>query len=308
MAVDAVLVGARGTSASNTVSTTAGSVTTGDALVAIVSYDPGVTISSISDTAGNTYTLRQANTGGFAHMSVYSVDNATGHANNVLTVNFSGTAFPVAHLIKVTDAATACYDSGSLASGSPTTIPWTLTSGTLAQADSVVITCTEANRNGGTGAYAIGGSWTLLSEEPDVNNFWTSAVAKLVVASTSAVTPSWSKTGEGTSGVSRSIIVAAFRENLGGGAPVPYVEPPKSLRRAVTDRLRQLVAPLLHVGAAAPPAGSAFNIPPSASLMRRGTDRFRQMVAPILHVGAASQPTQSFSPPAPMIQFSRRHR
>lgn len=222
MPVDASLVGARGVSTSNTVSTTGGSVTTGDTLVAIISYDPGVTISSLSDTASNTYTLTQNNTGGNGYIAMYRCENATGNASNVLTVNFSGAAYPVAHLIKVTDAETASYDSGSLASASPTAVPWEVTSGTLDQADSVLITCSEANRNGGTGSYSIGGSFTLLSEEPDANNYWTSAVAKLVVSSTSAVTASWSKTGEGTSGVSRSIIIAAFKQATGGGGGIAF--------------------------------------------------------------------------------------
>lgn len=217
MAIDATLVGARGTSSGSSVSTTAGSTTTGDTLVAVVSYDPGTTISSISDTAGNTYTLVVNETTGFAKLAMYRCENCTGHASNVLTVNFSGTAFPVAHLVKITDAATSSYDGPSLANTAAAANPITVTSGTFAQADTCVIACAEMNRSGSTGAYSSS-NFTVLSAEDDAASFWTSVVGKLVVASTSAVTPSFSKASESGSGT-KGIIVVGFKQAAAGGGP-----------------------------------------------------------------------------------------
>lgn len=213
-AIDAALVGARGASTGSSVSTTGGTVTTGDGLVACISYDPGTTITSISDTAGNTYSLVSNNTGGFARIAAYQVTNATGNASNVLTVNFSGTAYPTAHLIRITDALTSgAYDSGSMVSTTDSTSPYSATTNTLAQAASVVIACAEVNRGGGTNNYTSADT-TLLSQENDATTYWTSAVSKIVVASTSAVTASFVKeSSSGTNGV----IIFAMREDTGGG-------------------------------------------------------------------------------------------
>lgn len=214
MAIDASLVGARATAVGTTITTTAGATSTGDTLVAVVSYDPGKTISSIADTAGNTYTLA-AEVVNSEKLALYYCQNAAGNASNVLTVTMSGTdSFGVAHLIKITGAATASYDSGSLtANNSDTTSPFTITSGTLAQADSVVIAACAANRDAPAGSYASS-NFTVLSEEPDVPSWWTSCVSKLVVASTSAVTPSHTRVNS-TSTAARSQIVVAFKALIG---------------------------------------------------------------------------------------------
>lgn len=216
MAIAASLVGARGATTSNTVSTTGGSVTTGDTLVAVVSFDPGTTISSISDTAGNSYGTAKVSRTGSGSLACYVVQNATGHASNVLTVNFSGTAYPVAHLIKVTGAATASYDSGSLVEASPTTAPPnSVTTPTLAQAASLIITATEMNANGGTGTYSSSTA-TILSQEDDATQYWTSAVGYEIVASTSGVTETWSKGGETSPGGARAIFAFALKEAAAG--------------------------------------------------------------------------------------------
>jgi hypothetical protein len=222
MAIDASLVGARGTTTNFTVSTTAGSVTTGESLVAVVSYDPSTTISSIFDTAGNTYSLAANNTGGLGKLALYYGENVTGHASNVLTVNFSNSAFAVAHLIKLTGASAAPYDGASLASGAGTANPATLTSGTFAQADTCVIACAEMNNTSLTGAYSSS-NFTVLSSEPDAGQYWTSVVGKLVVASTSAVTPSFSKVSEPNGTGNKGMIVVGFKQAAAGGGPTMQI-------------------------------------------------------------------------------------
>ena len=217
MAIDAFLVGARGTTSGSSVSTTGGTVTTGETLAAGICYDPGVTISTITDTAGNTYTLVDNQTGGFGKLALYRCENATGHASNVLTVTFSGNAFATAILGRISDAAAASYDGASLASGTDSTTPFEITTGTFAQADTCVISLVECNRSGGTGAYASS-NFTILDSEPDANNFWTLAMGKLVVAATTAVTPSWTKVGDTASGLTRGIIAVGFKQTAGGGA------------------------------------------------------------------------------------------
>lgn len=220
MAIGVALVG-RGTSGGSSVATAGGSVTTGDTLVAIVSFDPGTTISSITDTAGNTYGAAKfaLNAGGArGRLSAYVCENATGHASNVLTVNFSGSAFPVAHLVKITGAAAASYDSTATATNTTDTLsPYQVTSGSLAQAASALLCCAEINQTGATGAYSTS-DFTLLSNENDASSFWSSMVGYSIVASTSAVTASMLKAGCAADNCSLGIM--AFKEATAGGGAI----------------------------------------------------------------------------------------
>jgi hypothetical protein len=211
MAVNAASVG-RGESLTNTVTTAAGACTTGDTLAAFISFDPTTTISgSVADLAGNTYSLKDTlTTSSNAKLAVYVKENATGHAANTLTVNFSGNAFAVVHLIKITGVGASSYDAGAEAKTVDTTDPGTVTSGTLAQANEVVVAIYDWNGNGGTGAYTSS-NFTLISQQDLANTYWSSCVGKLVVSSTAAVTPSFSKTTEISVG-DRGLIVVAFKE------------------------------------------------------------------------------------------------
>lgn len=214
MAADASLVGFAH-STSNTVTTSSGSVSAGDTLVLIVSFDPGVTISSvsISGSGSDTFGTVKSSGTGLGKLAAYVCENVTGGATVSATVNFSGTAYPSAHLIKCTGVASSSYDSGSLAAGNDGSSPYTVTSGAFAQANNIVIAACETNY-GTSGAYASS-NFTILSSESDVTNYWTSGVAKLYVTSTSAVTPSFTRSGD-VSGNSR-VLVLGIKEFTGGG-------------------------------------------------------------------------------------------
>lgn len=220
--IDAALVGARGTSSSNTASTTGGAVTAGDTLVAIVSYDPATTITSISDTAGNSYGTAVANiTTGTGRLAAYVVQNALGHASNVLTVNFSGTAFPTVHLVRVFGGGTAPYDLVVTAADSAT--PFEVTTGVMQKCDSVVVAAAEIN-NGSDGAYASA-VMDLLSSEPGVASFWTSGVFKKTVRNNAAFTASVTRTGSSNaaSGVLALVFKAQAPSAGGHGLDVDFI-------------------------------------------------------------------------------------
>lgn len=214
MAADASLVGFN-KSATNTVTTAAGAVSAGDTLVLIVAFDPATTVSSVSITGSgsDTFGAAKVSATGLGKIAAYVCENATGGASVTATANFSAAAFPTAHLIKCTGVATSSYDSASLGSALDATSPYTVTSGTFAQANNVVIAALETNW-GTTGAYASS-NFTLLSSEPDVANFWTSAVGKLVVTATTAVTPSFTRTND--AGGNSRVIVFGIKESVGGG-------------------------------------------------------------------------------------------
>ncbi len=222
MACDAALVGARGTSGSNTVTTTAGTTAaTGSSFALLVSWDGTVSISgTITDSKGNTYTAvgtPQADwTSTWGVSQWFYCEDGVGGTSHSVTVNFTGTAYPVAHLIEVTSANGApVYDSAATAQNQDAASPYTVTSGTLTNATSVLLSGCGANR-GADGAYSSS-NFTVLSQEPAVSSFWTSGAAKLVVSATTAVTPSWTVLNRSeTAGVT----VISFYEPAGASGPV----------------------------------------------------------------------------------------
>ena len=216
MPVDASIVGTTGTNTGASVTTGAGAVTAGDTLVFCFCYDPSRTISSATLSGSGSDTLTQiANlTTGNGRLAVYVKENATGGASVTATATLSGAAFPTATLIKCTGAATASYDSASLVTGTDSATPYTITSGTFAQANNVVIACIAQN-TGPTGNYASS-NFTIIGGTGDVDNFWTHSIAKLVVSATTAVTPSFTRTNS-TNSASNMVVFGVKEAAAGGG-------------------------------------------------------------------------------------------
>jgi hypothetical protein len=222
MACDAALVGARGTSSGSSVTTTAGTTSaSGSSFALLVSWDGTVSISgTITDSKGNTYTAVGTPQGDWTRTwgvsQWFYCQGGTGGTSHSVTVNFTGTAFPTAHLIEVTSANGApVYDSAAFAQTQDAASPWTVTSGTLTNATSVLLSGCGANR-GADGAYSSS-NFTVLSQEPAVSSFWTSGAAKLVVSATTAVVPSWTVLNRiETAGVT----VISFYEPAGASGPV----------------------------------------------------------------------------------------
>lgn len=190
MAINAVLIG-KGATSSNTVSTASAASTGGanSVFVIVVSYDAGVSITSVSDNKGNTYTqvgTPQGAAGGL--IAFYECVGGTGGSGHVATVDFSGTAYPVAHLIEVTGAASSSPRDVNVGSSGAYADDISLTSGTLAQANEVLIAAISTT-NGGTRDYQETSAYgfTVLSQETDGNNYWTSGVLAKVVSATTSV-------------------------------------------------------------------------------------------------------------------------
>lgn len=213
MAIAAALVGARGTGGGNTATTTAGTTSaSGSTFVAAVSWDASATSPTVSDNKGNTYTgVGTPQTDGLgAYTQLFVCQNGTGGSSHTATFTTSGACYPVIHLVEITGAATASLDKNAQTFDSGT--PYTVTSPTLSQADEIVI-CVAAENHGGGAAYASSNT-TVLSQEQDTGSYWTSAVSYAVVASTSAFTPSWTRT---VGGYSCGLALATFKQSSGGG-------------------------------------------------------------------------------------------
>lgn len=187
----ATLIGTRGTSATSAVSTVAGTSVGGAGKYGylVVSFDAAVTISSVVDSKGNTFTLVGAVLTGAGKLARYICADWVGGATHSVTVNFSAAAFATAHLVEVTDTnGLDAAASGSSVTSSST--PWTVASNALKQFPALAMSGIELN-TGSPGAYSSA-NLTILSSEPDVANFWTSAVGSLdITTSLSAVTASW---------------------------------------------------------------------------------------------------------------------
>lgn len=210
MAIDAVLVG-QASSSGSSATTASGSTTTGSTFLIAISYDAGVTISSVSDNKGNTYTLANtAHAGGSGHSkAIYYKESGTGGAGHTATVNFSGAFFGTVYLIECTGADVASFDQS--AQGTPSVSPYSVSTSTLAQADEVIVSIFGTGSSGPT--YASSNT-TVLGSEPDGVSYWTSCVSKQVVASTTAFAPSFTETsGNNDTG----LVVVAIKQ--GTAAP-----------------------------------------------------------------------------------------
>jgi hypothetical protein len=133
-------------------------------------------------------------------------------------MTFSGTAYPTLHLVEVTGATSSSAldvnvtGTVAISGGSSGGIA----SGTLAQAAEVILALAEIN-DGSDGSYTSSNT-TVLSQEPAVSTYWTSAVSKVVTSSTGSVTPTWARTGNSSNTFGFRVI--SFKEATGSGYSV----------------------------------------------------------------------------------------
>jgi hypothetical protein len=198
-AVDAVLVG-KGLGNTDAFSATATTEASGNSYLVLLSWS-SANISSLVDSKGNTYTLLGSvlTAGAGQKSAAYFCANGVGGADHYATVTFSGnTGGCVIHLIKITGAIASPSDV--VAANTDGASPFTQASGVLAQANEVIVSFCASDSGANPATYACTG-FTLLSSELDGAAYWTSAVAKQVVAATTSVTPSWTSTGATTANV-----------------------------------------------------------------------------------------------------------
>lgn len=129
---------------SNTIASAAASHTTGNTLVVgIYAYNNNsatASVSSVTDTAGNTYVQRGEYAYGYNILSIWIADDITGHASNVVTVTFPASAYAFRHIAVLQYSGSPGADTGFSVSGiSDTTSPATTNAGTVAANDSLVI-------------------------------------------------------------------------------------------------------------------------------------------------------------------------
>lgn len=210
MAIDARLVGA----STGSGATSGGSATSGSTLLFCAAYDPGATLNSVSlSGASGTFAAvgTVATTTSGSRIHVFVAENVTVSGSVVATPSWTGTPFSTGWLVEVTGAAAASLDINVQVNAKAS--PYTLATGTLGQADECLIVLV-ANDDGSNVDYTESspGGLTIIGENNDTTNFWTSAVAKLVVASTASVSPTFTL----SAGTNVAMKIASFIGSGGG--------------------------------------------------------------------------------------------
>lgn len=215
MTIDAVLLGAGTTGGAPT---TGGTSVAGDRFAIAIAYDAGASISSVVDSKGNSYSAvgtPQADGNGGLLAWYFSPGGAAG-ASHTCTVSFSGSPFPSISFYRIPDGASSAH-GGSAQGQDSGGQPFTLATGTLPSGNWLALAACS-NNTGSDGAYSANASTptaTLLHSEGTVSSFWTHGVSKMLSSGTSAVTPSFNRSG--TAGGTSGMAILVLAELLGGG-------------------------------------------------------------------------------------------
>lgn len=207
-------------SGATSIATAATSLTGGNLAVVFVRNNNGQTVSSITDTASNTYTLAissRVNSGGNigVNLEVWYAKNVTGNGSNITTVNYSASVAGRA----------ACVLQYS---GASTTAPYNGAAGVV-HSSSVSVTSNPYTSNVATGVVILfcniddqSGSWTtpsgFTSEVASTNNVL--IVFDKIVSATQTVV---STAVTHSNGSAKDLLVGVFTADApapstGGGA------------------------------------------------------------------------------------------
>lgn len=215
MAIDATLVGTKG-SANGTLTTGGGATTTGSTFVIALNYDAGATLStalSALDNKGNTYVqIGSTQSVSGAKRALYYCANGAGGSGHVASAAFSASSFGTIYLAEITGAEAAPLDVNT--AGTDATSPFTLASGTLAQADELILALVGNGEGANPMGYASS-NMTELGQEGNGAAFWSSAFFKAAVASTTSFVASFTSNGGNNT---HGMMLASFKQaSVGGG-------------------------------------------------------------------------------------------
>lgn len=188
---------------------------TGDTIGVWFNYGVPTDPTSVTDNKGNTYTQRGkvSRAGGFTAFH-YTCENATGGAGTIVTLNIGFTEYPTLAAAAISGVVTSSVLDVLTTDGVDTAQPWTLSSGTLSQADEIVFGFLGSDSGTSTSTFTEGSGMTKLGEVTDSNLYWTGALAYVVVSATTARVQSWTSSVAGSNSTQ---IVSSFKAASGGG-------------------------------------------------------------------------------------------
>lgn len=146
----------------------------------------------------------------------YTCQNGTGGATHNATLTWLATDTPAFALFEITGAAASSLDATT--QGSDSASPYTLSSGTLAQAAEMVVCVVTGNGSSNPATAAESTGFTIIESKLDNSSYDMFALGYKVVAATTAVTPSWTVTGSARAGLS----LASFKQASGTAVIVPW--------------------------------------------------------------------------------------
>jgi hypothetical protein len=204
------------TSGATSTTTTSFTGTTGNTIWVGVSDASGQGSLTISDNvvgSPNTYTqigtTRTSASG--AQIRRFCCQNITGRSGMTVTATWGSNSDATVHVLELAGVATASLDSAASAQADDNNPPWTVTSGTLAQADSIAVAMTGTAFNG---TWSESSGFTVQTQEGDNNLYWTGCAATRVVAATTALTPSFTISGGGSD---CAVAIDVFKAAAAGG-------------------------------------------------------------------------------------------
>jgi hypothetical protein len=238
---------------SGTTSLTTGSITTlssGSTFV-VSNNSEGGRANTPTDSKSNGYTATraEATSGSGGGCRLWYKENGTGGSSHTATVTYSGSSLPSITLTELTGVDPASFDSGSANGGNDNGSPYTITSGTLAQADSIVLCLLGSDTGSNPGTLAESTGFTIYASGLNGAVYWVSGMAYKVVSATTALTPSWTAVG-----ASDCVLqIAAFKASS-GGVSHPSSGTPTAGSATVAGTAAHYVP---HPSSGTPTAGSA---------------------------------------------------
>jgi len=293
------------TSGANTTTTTSFTSTAGSTIWVGVSDASGQGSLTISDNKGNTYTQigTTRTSGSGAQIRRYYCANIAGGAGHTVTATWGSNSDATVHVLELAGVATASLDSAASAQTDDNNPPWTVTSGTLAQADSIAIAMTGTAFNG---TWSESSGFTVQTQEGDNNLYWTGCAASRVVAATTALTPSFTISGGGSD---CAVAIDVFKASAGGTSYDLTVDPASySLTAAaetVTATRALTISPASYALTAANvnlAVGRAVNFAPASYTLTAAAETLTATrvlsVAPASYVLSAADVTLTYAPAA----------
>lgn len=184
------------------------SAASGSTFVIWVAYNaPSTPPESVFDNKGNEYTLKLNQTSIFGAWE-YVCESGVGGAGHYATVDIGHSDYPSMHFVELVGVLSASYDSAGASIGPDSSSPFERSTGTLTQADEIILSLIAAGGSGGVDVYEETSGFTVLGQVNNSGVVWPSALAYKVVSATTSVTASWTI----TNGVGNSVVaVAGFK-------------------------------------------------------------------------------------------------
>ena len=192
--------------------------TAGKPLLLCLNFDDGQTITDFIDSKGNVVgagandwnLIGTYSGGGGSTWHIYGLWGGLGGTGHTVQTDFSGTAYPVGFLLEFDDALTGASPWGTLATSSGGGgSPHSFGSGTLAQADNLLLTA----NGGGWNSSSVAPPWSTVDSELDNGAYWTAVLASLNVNSTTSQSATWTWAGGGPT----SLFILPVKSGAGGG-------------------------------------------------------------------------------------------